>query len=95
MGYRYSIFDETSVLDRFIDAGTVLGGENRLNCLIFAIAIAKDEDPYITRDPSKCIDIANKYAAGGTPLLLEWLQNGTPDPTNYLSLKIRAIIEEG
>ena len=93
LGFKFQSFDEDSSLDRFVDAGMVLGGENRLNCLIFSIAISKVKDPYIVKETSKCIDIANKYAAGGTPLLLEWLENGNPDQTGYVAEKIIEIID--
>ena len=40
------------------------------------IAIDETKDPYIVKDTHAMIQIANEYAAGGTPVLLGILKEG-------------------
>lgn len=56
-----------------------LTGEPNKIAMIQLISIDETGDPYIIKDSNKMIKIANEYAAGGTPLLIEMLQD-TDEP---------------
>ena len=64
---------------RFI-LGSVLQGDLVRIEFLQLIAIAHSEDPYVVKDPRKIIEIADAYAAGGLPILMEWLDGGVQTP---------------
>jgi hypothetical protein len=64
---------------RFIQ-GSVLQGDLVRIELLQLIAIAYTEDPYVVTDARKVIEIADAYAAGGLPILIDWLRGGVQTP---------------
>lgn len=64
---------------RFIQ-GFVLQGDLVRIELLQLIAIAHTEDPYVVTDARKVIEIADAYAAGGLPILMDWLDSGVQTP---------------
>ena len=43
---------------------------------LFLLAIAHSQDPFVVRDTRKVLDIAEGYAAGGIPLVMDMMQEG-------------------
>jgi hypothetical protein len=64
---------------RFIQGSVLQGDLVRIEFLQL-IAIAHTEDPYVVMDARKVIDIADGYAAGGLPILMDWLDGGVQTP---------------
>lgn len=64
---------------RFIQ-GSVLQGDLVRIELLQLIAIAHTEDPYVVTDARRVIEIADAYAAGGLPILMDWLGGGVQTP---------------
>ena len=68
---------------RFI-LGSVLQGDLARIEFLQLVAIGHTQDPYVVKDSRKVIDIADGYAAGGLPILMEWLEGGVQ--TSIVSL---------
>lgn len=64
---------------RFIQGFVLQGDLVRIEFLQL-IAIAHTEDPYVVTDSRKVIQIADAYAAGGLPILIDWLDGGVQTP---------------
>lgn len=64
---------------RFIQGSVLQGDLVRIEFLQL-IAIANTQDPYVVMDARKVIEIADAYAAGGLPILMEWLDGGIQTP---------------
>lgn len=60
--------------------------------LLELLAIAASGDPYIISDPKKVIDLANEFAAGGLPLVLEMLDSGHSNAMDNLSGQIQRLL---
>jgi hypothetical protein len=64
---------------RFIQGSVLQGDLVRIEFLQL-IAVAHTGDPYVVTDARKVIEIADAYAAGGLPILMEWLEGGVQTP---------------
>ncbi|MCB1002901.1 MAG: hypothetical protein KDB35_01825 [Acidimicrobiales bacterium] len=64
---------------RFIQGSVLQGDLTRIEFLQL-LAIGHSEDPYVVKDSRKVIEIAEAYAAGGLPILMEWLEGGVQSP---------------
>lgn len=64
---------------RFIQGSVLQGDLTRIEFLQL-LAIGHSGDPYIVKDSRKVIEIAEAYAAGGLPILMEWLEGGVQTP---------------
>jgi len=64
---------------RFIQ-GSVLQGDLARIEFLQLLAIGHTGDPYIVKDSRAVIDIAEGFAAGGLPILMEWLDGGVQTP---------------
>jgi len=60
---------------RFI-TGSVLQGDLQRIELLMLLSIAHTGDPFIVNQPRKIVEIAEGYAAGGFPTILEMLREG-------------------
>jgi len=78
---------------RFIQ-GSVLQGDLVRIELLQLIAIAHTEDPYVVSDARKVIEIANAYAAGGLPIVLDWLDGGVQTPMVSVTKRIIRFLSE-
>jgi hypothetical protein len=66
-------------LHRFIQGSVLQGDLVRIEFLQL-IAIAHTENPHVVTDARKVIEIADAYAAGGLPIVMEWLEAGVQTP---------------
>ena len=66
---------EMSDRHRFI-TGQVLQNDLERIELLMLLAISHENDPFVVAEPRKVLDIAEGYASGGMPILLEMLQDG-------------------
>lgn len=53
------------------------------------IAIAARDDVAIVGDPSKVLDVCNRYASAGVPVVLDWLKSGQSDPIDNVLDRLR------
>lgn len=78
---------------RFIQ-GSVLQGDLVRIELLQLIAIAHTEDPYVVTDARRVIEIADAYAGGGLPILLDWLDGGVQTPMVSVTKNIIRFLSE-
>ncbi len=68
--------------------GQVLQGDLVRIEFLQLVAIAHSKDPFVVTQPSKVIEIADAYAAGGLPILIEWLGGGVQTPMVSVTKKM-------
>ena len=79
-------------MHKFMD-GTVLSTDPwRIDALML-LAISLTNDTAIVAEPGKIINLANEYAAGGLPDVLDMLKDGDADPIYNLSDNLEAVIK--
>lgn len=79
VGAEERAFVSNTDLHHFI-LGAVLQGDLVRIEFLQLIAIAHTEDPYVIANPKQVIEIADGYAAGGLPILMDWLESGVQTP---------------
>jgi hypothetical protein len=52
------------------------------------LAIGHTGDPYVVKDSRKVIEIAEAFAAGGLPVLMEWMSGGVQTPMVSLTKQL-------
>jgi hypothetical protein len=57
--------------------------------LLFLVAIARTGDPYVVGDVRAVLDIAEGYATGGLPILVEMTNSGNLSPVRNLARSLR------
>jgi hypothetical protein len=75
----YVSLDDKDAKHRFIQGSVLQGDLTRIEFLQL-LAMGHSGDPYIVKDSRKVIEIAEAYAAGGLPILMEWLEGGVQSP---------------
>ena len=60
---------------RFIQGSVLQGDLDRIE-LLQLVAIGHTQDPYVVKDSKLVIEIADAYAAGGLPIVMDWLDGG-------------------
>ena len=73
----------------FITGAEGLGSDGWRIDLLELIAIAARDDETVIGDHRQVLDIANRYAAQGTPQVLEWLNEGQSDPIDNILDRLR------
>jgi hypothetical protein len=71
----YITLDDKDAKHRFIQGSVLQGDLDRIEFLLL-LAISHTADPFIVKDPRQVLNIAESYAAGGLPIVLEWLDGG-------------------
>ena len=84
VGAEERVFVSGTERHRFIQGSVFQGDLVRIEFLQL-IAIAHAEDPHIVTEPRRVIEIADSYAAGGLPILLDWLNGGVQSPMMSLT----------
>lgn len=74
--------------------GAVLQGDLSRIEFLQLLAIGHTGDPYVVKDSRKVIEIAEAYAAGGLPVLLEWLEGGVQTPMVSLTKNLIRFLNE-
>jgi hypothetical protein len=69
---------------RFITGAVLQGDLSRIEFLQL-VAIGHTKDPYVINDSRQVIDIADSYAAGGMPIVMQWLDGGSQSATVSLT----------
>ena len=73
--------------------GTVLSSDPwRIDALML-LAISLTKETAIAGEPAKIINLANEYAAGGLPDVIDMLKNGDADAIYNLSDNLEAVIK--
>ena len=81
-------------MHKFMD-GTVLSSDPwRIDALML-MAIGMTDDTEIVAEPAKVINLANEYAAGGLPDVIDMLKDGDADAIYNLSDNLEDIIKQG
>ena len=93
VGAEEDIYVSDTEQHRFIQ-GSVLQGDLVRIEFIQLIAIARTQDAQIVTEPRRVIDIADAYAAGGLPILLDWLDGGVQTPMMSLTKKLIGYLED-
>ena len=78
---------------RFIQ-GSVLQGDLARIEFLQLLAIGHTGDPYVIKDSRKVIEIAEAFAAGGLPILMEWLDGGAQSPMVSLTKGLIRFLNE-
>jgi hypothetical protein len=78
---------------RFIQGAVLQGDLTRIEFLQL-IAIGRSGDPFIVKEPRKVVDFADSYAAGGLPILMEWLDGGVQTSIASLTKQFINFIDE-
>jgi hypothetical protein len=78
---------------RFIQGSVLQGDLVRIEFLQL-IAIAHTEDPYVVADSRKVIEIVDAYAAGGLPILMDWLDGGVQTPMVSVTKNVIRFLSE-
>lgn len=78
---------------RFIQ-GSVLQGDLVRIEFLQVVAIAHTDDPFIVTEPRKVIEIADAFAAGGLPIVMEWLDGGVQTPMVSITKNIIRFFDE-
>ena len=79
-------------MHKFMD-GTVLSSDPwRIDALML-LAIALTKDTAIVAEPAQIINLANEYAAGGLPDVIDMLKDGDADAIYNLSDNLEAVIK--
>jgi hypothetical protein len=89
----YVSIDEKDARHRFIQ-GSVLQGDLARIEFLQLLAIGHSGDPYVVKDSRKVIEIADSYAAGGMPILIEWLEDGIQTPIVSLTKNLIRFLKE-
>ncbi|MHB8288695.1 MAG: hypothetical protein ACYDEY_05580 [Acidimicrobiales bacterium] len=95
VGAEEKAFVSLSVTEqhRFIQGSVLQGDLVRIEFLQL-IAIAHMKDPYVVTDPKKVLEIADGYAAGGLPILMEWLDSAVQPPMVSVTKHIIRFLNE-
>ena len=81
-------------MHKFMD-GTVLSSDPwRIDALML-LAISLSSETAIVAEPAKIINLANEYAAGGLPDVIDMLKDGDADAIYNLSDNLEAVIKRG
>ena len=80
-------------MHKFMD-GTVLSSDPwRIDALML-LAISLSNETEIVAEPAKIINLANEYAAGGLPDVIDMLKDGDADAIYNLSDNLEAVIKK-
>ncbi|HMS12468.1 MAG TPA: hypothetical protein PKD80_05160 [Microthrixaceae bacterium] len=85
--------DDKDARHRFIQGSVLQGDLTRIEFLQL-LAIGHSGDPYVVKDSRKVIEIAEAYAAGGLPILMEWLEGGVQTPMVSLTKNLIKFLNE-
>ena len=89
----YVSIDDKDARHRFIQGSVLQGDLTRIEFLQL-LAIGHSGDPYVVKDSRKVIEIAEAYAAGGLPILMEWLDGGVQTPMVSLTKNLIRFLNE-
>lgn len=73
----------------FITGAEGLGSDGWRIDLLELIAIAARDDANVVGDPRAVLDIGNRYAAVGVPMVLDWLRSAQSDPIDNILDRLR------
>ena len=93
IGAQLNLFTTDMEQHTFI-RGAVLKGEHERIEFLQLVAISRTKDPKIVSEPLRVIEIADAYAAGGLPMLLEWLDGGIKTPMMSLTSNMIDFLED-
>ena len=85
--------DDKDARHRFIQGSVLQGDLTRIEFLQL-LAIGHSGDPYVVKDSRKVIEIAEAYAAGGLPILMEWLEGGVQTPMVSITKNLIKFLNE-
>lgn len=85
--------DDKKSMHRFITGAILQGDLTRIEFLQL-VAIGHTGDPYVVKEPRKVIEIAECYAAGGLPILIEWMSGGIQTPMVGLTKQLIKFLNE-
>ena len=89
----YVTLDDKDSKHRFIQGSVLQGDLTRIEFLQL-LAIGHTGDPYVVKDSRKVIEIAEAYAAGGLPVLMEWMSGGVQSPMLGLTKQLIRYLNE-
>jgi hypothetical protein len=89
----YVSLEDMDAKHRFIQ-GSVLQGDLARIEFLQLLAIGHTGDPYVVKDSKKVLEIAEAFAAGGLPILLEWLDGGVQTPMVSLTKQLIRFLNE-
>lgn len=93
IGAQEGHFTSVGEKHRFI-TGSVLQGDLARIEFLQLLAIGHTNDPYVVKDSRQVLDIAESYAAGGLPILLDWMAPGSSSPMVTLTKNLIKFLNE-
>ena len=79
-------------MHKFMDGTVLISDPWRIDALML-LAISLTNDTAIVAEPTKIINLANEYAAGGLPDVIDMLKDGDADAIYNLSDNLEAEIK--
>ena len=79
-------------MHKFMDGTVLISDSWRIDALMLLAISLKDTT--IVAEPTKIINLANEYAAGGLPDVINMLKNGDADAIYNLSDNLEAVIKK-
>ena len=93
VGAEAKAFVSTNERHRFIQGAVLQGDLTRIEFLQL-LAIGHTGDPYVVKDSRQVLDIAESYAAGGLPIIIEWMNTGVQAPVVSLTKNLINFLNE-
>ena len=93
VGAQAQAFVTTNEKHRFIQGAVLQGDSTRIEFLQL-LAIGHTGDPFVVKNSRQVIDIADSFAAGGMPILIEWLNGGVQTPVVSLTKQVIKFLSE-
>lgn len=79
IGAEQGLFLSREERHRFVTGAVLQGDLIRIEFLQM-LAIAHTDDPFVVSHPRQVVEIADGYAAGGIPVLVDWLEDSGRTP---------------
>ena len=57
------------------------------------VAIRHEDDPFVVSKPRQVVDIADGYAAGGMPVVIDWLEDHSRTPLMSLTRNVTQFLD--
>lgn len=93
IGAQTDSFVSTGDKHRFIQGSVLQGDLTRIEFLQL-VAIGHTNNPYVVKDSRAVIDIAEGFAAGGLPILMDWLEGGVQTPILSVTKNLMRFVTE-
>ena len=92
VGAEKSLYISEFDRHRFM-TGAVLQGDIARIEFLQMVAIRHEDDPFVVSKPRQVVDIADGYAAGGMPVVIDWLEDHSRTPLMSLTRNVTQFLD--